>query len=134
MIVADTNLTLYLVVRSPLTAEAVAVYQKDSEWIAPPLWRSEFRNALAFYMRRGLLALDDAIAKMQAADSIVRSREFEVFSSQVLRLAASSGCSAYDCEFVALAQDLAVPLVTSDREVLAKFKNTAISPCAFCAP
>lgn len=133
MIVADTNLTFYLFVRSPITAEAEAVYRKDFEWIAPPLWRSEFRNALAFYLRRGLLALNDAVAKMRAAELIVRSRESEIASSQVLRLATSSGCSAYDCEFVALAQHLAVPLVTSDRQVLAKFKNTATSPRAFCS-
>ena len=39
----------------------------------------------------------------------------------------SHGCSAYDCEFVALALDLKVPLVTSDKKVLKAFKGTAIA-------
>ena len=29
------------------------------------------------------------------------------------------GCSAYNCRFVSLAQDLGIPLVTADRQVLA---------------
>jgi predicted nucleic acid-binding protein len=48
-----------------------------------------------------------------------------------LQLAAESGCSAYDCEFVALARDLEVPLVTADRQLLAAFPSTAVSPEAF---
>jgi predicted nucleic acid-binding protein len=49
----------------------------------------------------------------------------------VLELASRSGCSAYDCEFVALAQDLEVPLVTNDRQILKAFPTIAISPSAF---
>jgi predicted nucleic acid-binding protein len=51
-------------------------------------------------------------------------------SHHVLSLAAQSGCSAYDCEFVALAQDLRVPLVTTDRQILKAFPTVAVSPAA----
>jgi predicted nucleic acid-binding protein len=34
---------------------------------------------------------------------------------------------------VALAQNLGVPLVTSDRELIAKFKPTVVSMVAFCS-
>jgi predicted nucleic acid-binding protein len=37
------------------------------------------------------------------------------------------------CEFVALAQDLGVHLVTSDHALIAKFKPTAVSMRAFCS-
>ncbi len=133
MIVADTNLIAYLLVRGQYSRQAESVYNKDSRWIAPLLWRSEFRNVLAFYQRRGLLGLDDALEVMDQAEQLMSGQEFEVVSSRVLRLAAASGCSAYDCEFVALAQELGVPLVTSDGTLVAKFKPTAVSVRAFCA-
>lgn len=49
-----------------------------------------------------------------------------VVSSDVLRLAARSGCSAYDCEFVALAKELGIALVTVDREVLRESPGVAV--------
>ena len=56
----------------------------------------------------------------------MQGRESQPDAATVLMLAAQSGCSAYDCEFVALAQDLGVPLVTSDRRLAAKFRPRAI--------
>lgn len=56
-----------------------------------------------------------------------------VASGDVLDLAVASGCSAHDAEFVVLAKDLGVPLVTTDQELLEKFPETAINPEAFLA-
>ena len=39
---------------------------------------------------------------------------------------ATSHCSAYDCEFVALALELEVPLVTADRQLLRSFPRIAV--------
>ena len=50
-----------------------------------------------------------------------------------LELAKRSRCTAYDCEFVALAKRLGTGLVTSDRQVLSAFPETAVSPEAFVA-
>jgi predicted nucleic acid-binding protein len=133
MIVADTNLVVYLFNPSALTPVVEQVYRKDSHWVAPGLWRSEYRNAVAILMRRGLLTLDEAVEKIALAEAVMAQQDFDIVSARILRLAADSGCTAYDCEFVALAQDLKVPLVTSDKEVLTKFKGIAISPQAFCA-
>lgn len=133
MIVADTNLIAYLLIRGRHSKEAEAVYKKDSRWVAPLLWRSEFRNILALYMRRRLLALNEAFEVMEHAEQLMRGQEFELVSARALRLAAASGCSAYDCEFVTLAQDLGVPLVTSDRALLAKFSPTVASMRGFCS-
>jgi predicted nucleic acid-binding protein len=133
VIVTDTNLIVYLLIASPHSARAEEVYRRDPHWVAPSLWRSEFRNVLAFYLRRKQLALEEAVTRMNAAESLMESQEFGVTSARVLELSAASGCSAYDCEFVALAESLGAPLVSSDRQVLAKFKPRAISPEAFCA-
>lgn len=56
--------------------------------------------------------------------------EFDVPSLDVLRLVSESACSAYDCEFVALAKQFGVELVTSDRKVLQAFPEIAVSLAA----
>jgi predicted nucleic acid-binding protein len=64
---------------------------------------------------------------MHEAETLMNGGEYDMASAQVLSLAASSGCSAYDCEFVALALDLKVPIVTSDKKVLKMFRGSALS-------
>lgn len=131
MIVADTNLLIYLYVQGQRTEESEAVLQRDAVWTAPLLWRSEFRNALIGLVRKDALALDEALSMVDEVERWLTGHEYSVVSRQVLALASRSGCSAYDCEFVALAQDLEVPLVTSDRQVLKAFPTVAVSPSAF---
>ena len=134
MIVVDTNIVVYLLVPGRLSRAAEAVFRRDSGWAAPLLWRSEFRNVLALYLRRGMLTLEEALSTMEKAELLLQSRTYEIKSREVLSLAAESGCSAYDCEFVALARDLSVPLVTSDRKLAVKFKSTAIPLQEFVRP
>lgn len=131
MIVVDTNIIGYLFLssnRSPLSEQALL---KDSLWAAPRLWRSEMRNVLALYIRKDLLSLADTQQIMTEATSLFQDQEYEVASNQVLELASISTCSAYDCEFVALARDLEVSLVTVDRQILRDFPETAVSLEAF---
>ena len=132
MIVVDTNLIGYLFLTSDRSAQAERALRKDPEWSTPLLWRSELRNVLAHYVRRSLLGLEDAQRIMNVATDTMSGREYPVSSEQVLRLAANSGCSAYDCEFVYLAQDLGVALVTVDRQVLRAFPEIAVGLDAFC--
>jgi predicted nucleic acid-binding protein len=133
VIVADTNLLVYLYVEGQRTAQAEAALARDPLWVAPLLWRSEFRNTLAGLVRRRALALEDALRIVDEAERAMAGREYSVLSQHVLQLAARSGCSAYDCEFVALAQDLGISFVTSDRQVLAAFPTTAVSRDRFTA-
>ena len=131
MIVVDTNLVVHYYVRGTHSSLAEAVLGRDALWAAPLLWRSEFRNALALFVRQRLVALDDAVLLALEAERLMAGREHAVVSHRVLRLAADSGCSAYDCEFVALAEDLDIPLVTSDRQVLRAFPSAAVTPERF---
>jgi predicted nucleic acid-binding protein len=131
VIVVDTNLIAYLLLEGARTQQAETILARDQEWAAPLLWRSEFRHVLVRYIRRRVLSLAEAVDKMEKAEILMRGKEHEVSSAQVLSLAASSRCSAYDCEFVALAQNLVVPLVTSDEQVLSAFPSTAVSVDAF---
>jgi predicted nucleic acid-binding protein len=90
-------------------------------WAAPRLWRSELRNVLATYVRNGLLDLADAAALFGRAAAIVGSEEYDVDTREVLRLSRDSGCSGYDCEFVALANFLGVRFVTADARLAKAF-------------
>jgi predicted nucleic acid-binding protein len=46
----------------------------------------------------------------------------------VLELTQRSLCSAYDCEYVALAVQLRTKLVTADKQVLQAFPEVAVPP------
>lgn len=127
MIVADTNLIAAFHLASEWTPGAYAVMRRDPEWVAPGLWRSEFRNVLVNHMRHSLLSPGNATLLMSAAESLMDGNEYDVPSKAVLALASSSGCSAYDCEFVALAKILGIPLVTLDRQVQRAFPESALS-------
>jgi predicted nucleic acid-binding protein len=126
MIVADTNLIVYLFINGDKTPLAQEVLKKDPHWIVPPLWQSEFRNVLAGYIRRGL-KLAQAKRIMEEALSTFEGREVAPSSENILDLIAKSDCSAYDCEFVSLAAQLNVPLVTADRQLLSQFPKSAKS-------
>lgn len=127
MIVADTNIISYLFLPTDYSKKASQLFLKDSEWIAPELWRSEFRNVLALYLRQNLITLTQALALQAEAESLMNDREYSIPSTDVLNLVASSACSAYDCEFVALARQLAIKLVTQDKKLLREFPEIAIS-------
>jgi predicted nucleic acid-binding protein len=131
MIVVDTNIIAYLYLPSDHSAQAEDALLRDPLWVAPLLWRSELQNVLALHIRRGLLSLAKAQQMMAEARLLMRGREYEMAPDAVLALAAASTCSAYDCEFVALAQDLNVPLITVDKQVLSQFPDVAVSLATF---
>jgi len=127
MIVVDTNVLAYLYLPSEYTAQAEALLERDSDWTAPLLWRSDFRNILAGYMRRRALTFDQARDVQAEAESLLSGAEHEVESQRVLELVRDSDCSAYDCEFVALAMKLRVNLVTMDAKLLRAFPRHAVA-------
>ena len=127
MICVEINVICYRCMASPHSKNADAAWAKDYDWIAPLLWRSEFRNILAGALRRHLLTNEKAIQIANLAASILAENEFTVSTSAVLQLVSRSRCSAYDCEFVALATEQRVPLVAMDRQILHDFPDIAVS-------
>jgi predicted nucleic acid-binding protein len=126
MIVVDTNVLVYLHIHGEQTGQALRLLQADPFWLAPPLWRSEFRNVVAGLIRRQVSTLEQGQAIVAAALATMAGREVQPGSAKVLELAAASGCSAYDCEFVALAQELGIKLVTSDQQVIESFPGLVL--------
>ena len=126
MIVVDVNVVAYLYLPSKQSDAAEALLLQDDDWAAPSLWRSEFSNILVTYMRQGLLSLDEAVMAHRRAQALLSANEFDVPATAVLRLAKDSGCSAYDCEYVALAEHLQVKLVSADAKLCKAFPGRAV--------
>ena len=131
MIVADSSLVAYLLIPGEKTGLAEEVFRKDSEWAVPLICRSEVRNILVLYMRHEGMSPVQAKRTMELAESLWRSREYAVPSDDVLDLAAGHKITAYNAEFVVLARELNVPLVTFDKALQKSFPKIAIVPEKF---
>jgi predicted nucleic acid-binding protein len=127
MIVVDSNVLAYLYLPGEYSTAAEALLEQDSDWAAPILWRSEFRNILAGYLRRKAITFEQAVSLQREAESLLEGAEFELESHAVLELVRDSDCSAYDCEFIALAMKLDTKLVTMDKKLLRAFPKRAIA-------
>ena len=127
MIAVDTNVIASLLLpTSRLTTAAENLLRADREWVAPILWRSEMTNLLATGVRSGWFDLDQALEALATAEALMDGGDYQVPAAEVLRLASSSGCTAYDCEFAILATDLGVKLVTTDRQLLEAFPEVTV--------
>ena len=127
MIVVDSNVLAYLYLPCEYSTAAEALLEQDSDWAAPILWRSEFRNILAGYLRRKVITFEQANSLQREAESLLEGAEFELESLAVFELVRDSDCSAYDCEFIALAMKLDTTLITMDKKLLRAFPKRAIA-------
>lgn len=125
MIVVDTNLVSYLLFSSPMTEQAEGAFRRGPDWVAPPLWRSEFRNVLLGFARRNELNATETLVYWDEAQTLVATLDTDQDGAEILKLALESGCTAYDCEFVALASRRGIPLVTADKALLKAFPGIA---------
>ena len=121
MIAVDVNVLAYLLIPGKFTKAAEQLLEEDPAWVVPRLWRSELRNILANYLRANQMDLADAALLFQRAAELVGAEEYEVETSDVLRLSKESKCSAYDCEYIALAEFLGLKLVTADSKLAKAF-------------
>ncbi len=128
MIVVDTNVLAHFWLPSDHTELCEQLFQWDPEWLAPVLWKSEFRNVVILYIRKNLIGLPEAIQLTEKAEKQMEEREFHINSVQVYDLAANSNCSSYDCEFISLAEELDIKLITMDNQILRSFPDRCAKP------
>ena len=133
MLVVDANVVWEAAARGRLAPVVAAVIRRDPVWAAPQLCLSEVRNACTTSHRAGRLGLDDAAEILAEAERLLGGRVRTAQSRRVLELAFGTKCSAYDCEYVAVAEALGVSLITLDRQVLEAFPEIAVAPEAFLA-
>jgi predicted nucleic acid-binding protein len=131
MIVVDANLIGYLFIMGENSLLATEVFSKDPDWYAPQLWQSEMRSVVTKYFRFQNMPLEKCQQIMNEAHDLMIEHERFVSSNVVLELMASGKCTSYDCEYVALAKEMNLTLVTFDKEVLRDFPGNAVSPQNF---
>ncbi len=127
MIVVDSTIIAARILTSALTSKAKQVEEKDPVWIVPVLWRYEFQNILATSIKARQITAYHAWDVWQRVSDILVENESEPSPAKVIDLIAQYGITAYDGQFIALAMEMEVPLITEDRELRGKFPRFAVS-------
>ncbi len=100
------------------------MWELDSQWCIPELWSHEFLNVLTTYARNANAPLQDVQQLMANAIEFI-TREYEVDRMKTLEIAMNNNISAYDAQFVYLAEALGVTLVTEDQGLIRRFPGLA---------
>ncbi len=127
MIVVDTNVIAYFWMPGDFTKHAKSLFSKNSNWAVPFLWRSEFRNIIALYLRKRLLTNSDAYEIILNAEEMMKGKEYSINSFDIVDKISSCSLSSYDIEFVTLAESLNTKLITLDKKIIKEFPKIAFS-------
>jgi predicted nucleic acid-binding protein len=94
---------------------ALAVWDKDSDWLAPEIWQSEFRNALVMMLRHKVIGMQTALEAYRIAHSFVET--VPAGTGAILHLCEQYPITVHDAEFAALAEHFGVPVVSFDADL-----------------
>jgi len=127
MIVVNTQVIVYHFLPGQFTELTNELFLKDPQWLTSHLWRYEFRNVIAEYIRKKLVSSINAIRIAEEAELFFLNREISAQPAKVVELIERSKCTAYDLEFVAIAEEIGAPLITTDKEILKAFPKISYS-------
>lgn len=131
MIVVDAQMIATLLLKSEKTSLVRAVYQRDSHWIAPIIWRSEFLQLLAYHVRKAVLTPRQANLVAQEAESLMLGNQYLIPAAAIFTCTEKHDCTAYAAEYAALAEEMSVPLVTLDKGYMRQFPLVALGADQF---
>jgi predicted nucleic acid-binding protein len=133
LIIADTNLLMYLLVEGDQTELARQCAVRDPFWQSPAIWRHEFLNAISLHVRVRGLAAGDALKALSAADQIVETITLRGLDNRIIELASTQAVSSYDAEFLVAAEINATRVVTADQRLIDRSNGVAVSLSDFAA-
>lgn len=128
MIVVDTNIIAYLLIEGEFTEQVQKLRVEHPEWIAPRLWLDEFTNVLSVTERRKLMTPSITNATLELGCELMEGCSYDIPAQRVLGVSRRTGCSAYDSQYICLAEDLGLTLYTYDRGILSKCPDIAFRP------
>jgi predicted nucleic acid-binding protein len=91
------------------------------------LWHHEFLNVLASYHRFDRVPLTRLLPAWSTARALFDDSTHRIDMPQALRIAGERNITAYDAQFVTLAQDRRAPLITHDRRLLRAVPDLALT-------
>jgi len=117
--VLDASITLAWCFKDRATPLAEGALERlvDEQALVPELWPFEVANVLVLAERRGRISQAQAYRFVQLLGRLPISVEElgrETILGRVLTLAQTSGLTAYDAAYLALAAEAGVPLATTD--------------------
>lgn len=129
MIVIDASVVAYLMIEGEMTDVVRELYRVDSDWVTPPILNHEILSILA--------AVGTEEQSSQSVEVIWRDvRALLGAKQQVpdpvnsLRLAVELGISGFDAQYLSLAQQLNLPLITGEARLIEATRGTSGSPIA----
>jgi|TARA_B110000305_G_C19360468_1_gene599177 predicted nucleic acid-binding protein len=128
VIVVDTNILEYLLIQGEHSERVEQLLIEDSDWVAPRLWLDEFLNVLATIERVGKMESQEADGILSDAIELMEDRSYDVPAQRVLATARRTGCSAYDSQFLTLAEDLGLKLYSFDQKLINRSGGVAVKP------
>jgi len=127
VIVVDVNIVAYFFIEGERTEDARTLWQTDPNWRLPVLWRHEFLNVLTSYVRHGGADTPDVLILWRQAVDLLSDGEMEIDWKAALELAVREDISAYDAQYIVLAQTLDTVCITQDKVLLKRFPEMAKS-------
>lgn len=130
--VVDASVGIKLFVAEELSDAAHALFalrvdERPVRLVVPDLFYIECTNILwKYHQRFGLSRGDAESAVDQLGQLLVHSTPTAALTADALALAMTHGITAYDAAYVALAQRLAIPVVTADAALLRKLAGTSL--------
>lgn len=121
MIVVDVNVVAYFFIEGEKTASARDLFRRDPDWRLPALWRHEYLNVLATFVRQNGATIAQAQTLWRQSIELFGPGEQSVDMETALVLATGKRISAYDAQYIALARQLQTVCVTEDKRLLRTF-------------
>ncbi|HEX3130348.1 MAG TPA: type II toxin-antitoxin system VapC family toxin [Thermoanaerobaculia bacterium] len=130
--VVDASVGIKLFVDEELSEEATILFdgllqEPPVHLYIPDLFYPECANILWKYVRRYNFSADEARDSIRTLLSLsLRPISSSLFLSDALNLALDREVSAYDACYVALADNLGIPLVTADNKLVRKLDGCGV--------
>jgi predicted nucleic acid-binding protein len=126
MIVVDASVVAFLLLEGELTEASRQLYRIDPEWITPPILNHELLNIISAVGTAG--GDPDALeAVWRDFRSLIGVRQQVPDPVRAFRLAIKLGLSTYETQYLALSEQLNLPLVTEEEGLLMAAPERAVS-------